>query len=252
MKEDSMKRLPDHQFFNERVIESLIRMRSIVDYDSLPQRQELPPATLDELREAVENLHKLLNPAKPEQLVTKQKILFLAADPQNETRLRLTKEFREIEHNLSMSISRAFTLCVPEFSVRKQDLSRRLLQEKPRIVHFSGHGKSSGSLCFERDDGNSHEIEPQYLDSLFELHSTYVKCVILNSCYSHKQAKSISKHIDFVVGMNAAISDQAAIDFSIGFYQAIGEGMGIKDAYEHGCASIASFEKTKPILLRRS
>ena len=105
----------------------------------------------------------------------KQKILFLAADPQNETRLRLMKEFREIEHNLQMSTSRdSFHLCTPELSVQKQDFNRRLLQEQPQIVHFSGHGKTDGSLCFEGDDGFSDDIKPTDLDTAF---SNYMQTI---------------------------------------------------------------------------
>ncbi len=180
------------------------------------------------------------------------KILFLAADPYDATRLRLNLEFKSIDQSIQMSTARdKFYLCKPELSASKKDLNRRLLQEEPRIVHFSGHGTSDGSLCFEGDDGRSQYVDPTDLDLMFELHSEHVHCVILNACYADKQAEAISKHIDYVIGMSNQISDQAAIDFSIGFYQAVGEGKSIDDAYKNGCALIASKEKMIPVLLKR-
>lgn len=246
-----MSQKNNQQLLIMMIIESFNRMCDVaLNYNLLDQNQEYKLD--DSLIEKMHNRYTKLVERAEKTNTAKQKILFLAADPQNRTRLRLMQEFREIKHNLQMSTSRdTIHLCIPELSVRKQDLNRRLLQEKPSIVHFAGHGVSDGSLCFEREDGACQEIKPGDLDLLFELHADYVKCVILNACYSSKQAKAISKHIDFVIGMSVAIGDQAAIDFSIGFYQALGEGKGIEDAYKYGCALIASSEKKTPILLRR-
>jgi hypothetical protein len=38
--------------------------------------------------------------------------------------------------------------------------------------------------------------------------------------------------------MNQAIGDKAAIAFAIGFYQALGAGRTIEDAYKLGCVQI--------------
>ena len=50
----------------------------------------------------------------------------------------------------------------------------------------------------------------------------------MNACYAEIQAKAISKHIKYVIGMNQAIGDKAAIAFSIGFYQALGGGRSME------------------------
>src|ERR1017187_2142745 len=60
----------------------------------------------------------------------------------------------------------------------------------------------------------------------------------LNACYSDLQAKEIAKHIDYVIGMNEAIDDRAAIAFAIGFYQGLGAGRTIDQAYKLGCVQI--------------
>ena len=84
--------------------------------------------------------------------------------------------------------------------------------------------------------------------------ASQVSCVVLNACYSETQAKSIAKHIPFVIGMNQAIGDNAAIAFSVGFYKALGAGRSVKDAYEFACVEIQLEgipEYLNPILLEK-
>ena len=127
---------------------------------------------------------------------------------------------------------------MPQLSVRPSDITQALLDTQPQIVHFSGHGTSTGALCFEDLAGKTHPIEPDALAALFEQFSGQVNCVVLNACYSEIQAKAIAKHIKYVIGMNQAIGDKAAIAFAIGFYQALGGGCSIEDAYRLGCVQI--------------
>jgi len=166
-------------------------------------------------------------------------ILFCAADPTDASRLRLGEEFREINEKLKMSQLRdRFKLEIPQLSVRPADISQALLDIRPQIVHFSGHGTSTGALCFENQTGQTQLVQPDALAALFEQFAKQVKCVLLNACYSETQAKAIGKHIKYVIGMNQAIGDKAAIAFAIGFYQALGAGRTIEDAYKLGCVQI--------------
>ena len=90
--------------------------------------------------------------------------------------------------------------------------------------------------------------------ALFEQFSSQVDCVILNACYSEIQAKAIAKHIKYVIGMNQAIGDKAAIDFAIGFYQALGGGRSIEDAYKLGRVQIQLQgipEHLTPVLIKK-
>lgn len=182
-------------------------------------------------------------------------ILFLAADPTNESRLRLGEEFREIQEKLKLAKFRdRFTLELPQLSVRPSDISQALLDTQPQIVHFSGHGTPAGALCFEDLTGKAHPIEPGALAALFEQFSCQVNCVVLNACYAEIQAKAIAKHIKYVIGMNQAIGDKAAIAFTIGFYQALGGGRNIEDAYKFGCIQIQLHgipEHLTPVLIKK-
>lgn len=182
------------------------------------------------------------------------KILFLAADPSDVTRLRLMQELREIREKLQPSKGRENFLLESRESVRPGDISQAFFDVEPQIVHFSGHGAPSGELYFENEIGKAHPVQPSALASLFRLHSNRVRCVVLNACYSHIQAEAIAEHISFVIGMNKAIGDKAAIIFAAGFYKALGANCSIEQAYEHGKVDIQLYgipEHLTPVFISR-
>ncbi len=181
-------------------------------------------------------------------------VLFLTADPTTESRLRLGEEQREIQEKIRLAKYRDRFGFEARTSVRPQDISQALLDVKPHIVHFAGHGDSSGALCFEDKMGQSQLVEPDVLSDLFGQFKDQVGCVILSACFSEKQAKSIAKHVNYVIGMNNAISDPAAIAFAIGFYQALGAGESVEKAFALGTIQIrlqGIREQTMPVLITR-
>lgn len=182
------------------------------------------------------------------------KILFLAADPSDAARLRLGQELRDIRTKLQLSKQRDKFSLESRESVRPGDISQAIFDVDPQIIHFSGHGTSTGELCLEDIQGRAKPINSDALANLFKLMVGQVNCVILNACYSETQAKTIAKHIPFVIGMNQAIGDEAAIAFSVGFYKALGAGRSVKEAYEFACVEIQLEgipEYLTPILLEK-
>lgn len=167
----------------------------------------------------------------------KLKILFLGANPINTTRIRIDKELREIEIGLRMSKERESILLSQRWAMTPSLLQQAILDENPNIIHFSGHGEQEG-IVLEDINGDNKIVNEQALEGLISLFSDTIKCVVLNSCYSEKQALAISKHIPYVIGMKSAIPDKTAISFAIGFYRAIGAGKDIQFAYKLGINSI--------------
>jgi len=165
-------------------------------------------------------------------------ILFLAADPTDASRLRLGTELREIQEKLQIAKMRERFQLEQRMSVRPVDISQALLDTNPKIIHFSGHGTGEDGLCFENEIGKIHFIQADALAALFDLVSDQVECVLLNACYSRVQAEAIAECIKYVIGMDKAIGDKAAIAFSVGFYQALGAGKPIEEAYKFGCVQI--------------
>jgi TolA-binding protein len=183
------------------------------------------------------------------------RILFLAANPKDTEPLRLGAELRSIDKALRMSdFGRRFEL-KQEWAVRIGDLHGALLRNKPHIVHFSGHGSDSNEIVLEDDAGQSRAVSKTALGDLFKLLKDNITCVVLNACYSHEQAGVIAKHIDCVVGMSDAIGNEAGIQFATAFYQALGYGRNMKEAFELGrnqidLANLAEEDTPKLVALK--
>ncbi len=166
-------------------------------------------------------------------------ILVLAANPKTTSHLRLDEEVREIDAGLQRAKKREKFDLQQRWAVGVRDISQALLDFKPHIVHFCGHGGGDDGLAFEDQTGKLQYVSTAALAGLFELFSPKfnqkVECVILNACYSEVQATAISQHIPYVIGMTQAIGDRAAIEFAVGFYSALGAGESIDFAYKLGC-----------------
>ncbi|MBO3747487.1 CHAT domain-containing protein [Streptosporangiaceae bacterium NEAU-GS5] len=181
-------------------------------------------------------------------------ILFLTADPTDANRLRLGEELREIQEKLQLSRLRARFRLEQRPSVRPLDITQALLDVQPSIVHFSGHGTAAGRLCVENSRGRSHPLAPEALSDLFKNFAGHVRCVVLNACYSAQQAEAIAAHIDYVIGISDEIGDRAGIAFATGFYQALGGGRSIEDAFDLGRTQIrllGSWEHSAPVLMKK-
>lgn len=170
--------------------------------------------------------------------MTIKKILILSANPKDTDKLRLDEEVRNIQAALKRAKNREQFEIVTEWAVRVEDLRRALLDHQPTIVHFSGHGLGTTGLILENNLGKRQLVSSESLARLFKLFQKKIECVLLNACYSEVQADAIYQHIDCVIGMNRSIGDVAAMEFSVGFYDALGAGNSYDDCFEVGCASI--------------
>lgn len=167
----------------------------------------------------------------------KIKVLVVFANPRGTDPLRLGTEDRVIRESVKLSRYRDNISLTVHHATTVHDLRRALLDEEFQIVHISGHGTGSG-LVLEDELGGKYVVPQQALGELFGAYSPPIECVILNACYSISQGQLTSLNIPFTVAMEGAISDEAAIEFSRGFYDAVGAGKKIDFAYEEGCRTV--------------
>ena len=169
-----------------------------------------------------------------------KKILILTANPTNTKPLRLSEEVREIKSAWERSQNREQFEIIVEEAVRPQEFRRTLLDHKPDIVHFSGHGGGEQGLALMADNGEAFLVKVAPLAKLFKALQEifFIDCVFLNACYSDVQAEGIYPYVNYVVGMNQKIGDQAAKQFAIGFYDTLFAGQSIKSAFDLGCNAI--------------
>lgn len=181
-------------------------------------------------------------------------ILFLAANPKGTSPLRLGEEVRDIDEGLRRSQHRDEFTLTQNLATRPRDIQRAMLDHQPQIVHFSGHGMGEQGLLFEDEVGQPKFVTGAALAALFKLFSQKLECVVLNGCYSQVQAEAIAQHIPYVIGMGQEIGDRAALEFAVGFYDALAAGESVEFAFDLGCAAIQMAGvsgESVPVLLRK-
>ncbi len=166
-----------------------------------------------------------------EEKIDKEKILFLSANPTDEARLQTDKEYKVIKERLKSSEQRdSFELLMPELALTIEQLVLAMNQ-KPEIVHFSGHGEKEGIII--TNEQNENQLMPvRPLKRLFKQHKNAIKLVVLNACYSSRQAETISGLGFYVIGMKTTVEDEAAISFATGLYIGLGAGKEVETAFD--------------------
>jgi hypothetical protein len=166
-------------------------------------------------------------------------ILFLAANPGSTDKLALDEEVRDIEAKIRAATYRDSLSLKTRWAVRADDLLHALNEDKPTVVHFSGHGAGQRGIVLHDDLGGELLVPGAALRRLFSAVKDDIRLVVLSACYSSDQAREIAGVIDCVVGMKQSIDDDAARKFSAAFYRAVGFGRSIANAFDQGLAALA-------------
>jgi hypothetical protein len=167
-----------------------------------------------------------------------RRILMLAANPIETSKLRIEEEVRLIKERLNEAEpGRAYEV-ETEWAVRATDLSKFLMQHQPEIVHFSGHGSPDGDIVLEDEFGRAAPLALNRLANLFEILSGSTQCVVLNACYSLEKARTLANYVGCIIGMEKEIGDPSALRFAAGFYRGLAFGKDYHDAFRLGCNEI--------------
>jgi len=97
------------------------------------------------------------------------RILFLCANPSSSKRasLALDNEAHEIEKKLRNTERRDRIQFITKWAVRPADLLDILNEQRPQIVHFSGHGSEAAEIILQDDQRRPKPIGKGALVSLF-------------------------------------------------------------------------------------
>ena len=181
----------------------------------------------------------------------KLKILFLAANPINTTQLRLEQELRDVKLALRQSRYRDQFDLQAVSAARINDMRQAMLDIEPQILHFSGHGEG-GAIYLEDNAGNARPIGAAAFAN-FLTNFPSVQCVVLNACYSEELGAAINASVPFVVGMETAVEDEAAISFAVAFYDVLGSGGNYDRAFRLAANALELEDKlaaANPVLVK--
>lgn len=167
------------------------------------------------------------------------KILFLAANPTDTSRLAIDEELHQIELKLDLGSARDRFKLESYWATRPGDLQRVLMKHQPHIVHFSGHGSKTEEIVLVDDQRKSKPVSRQALADLFRILRDNLRIVVLNACLSRAQAEALSGTIPYAVGTKNEVGDKAAIAFASSFYQALAFGRSVQEAFDLACVEIS-------------
>lgn len=162
-------------------------------------------------------------------------------------KLEVEREYSNIHEVMRSSRYREQITLERADAVSISELSRLVIGSEPQILHFSGHGNEEGLLVFQDPLGHAEESEIPDVAEFFRIlsedrsidESRKIRCVVLNACYSERQARAIARYVDCVVGMTSAVADETAIIFAEAFYLGISSGKSIRTAFELGKNEVA-------------
>lgn len=171
-------------------------------------------------------------------------ILFVAANPSGTDPLRLDRELRLIRDSIERSRGRDRLRLDIRTAATVHDLRRALLDTRYDVVHVCGHGENEG-LVLEDDKGEAVQVPAKAVARLLSRYAPpagALRCVVLNACWTLDTGEATSMGVPFTIAMDGPISDAGALEFSRGFYDALGAGRQFPDAFEEGrsCVDLAA------------
>src|ERR1700688_799936 len=106
--------------------------------------------------------------------------------------IQLDIEKRQIQDKLSNA-----AIIFDSPAARITDVITALRKHKPDVVHFSAHGFQD-EIVLLNDDNKAKPIPRVALAKLFEQYKdkNKIRLVVLNACYSARQAQAIKKFVD--------------------------------------------------------
>ncbi|WP_420102148.1 CHAT domain-containing protein [Bosea sp. (in: a-proteobacteria)] len=185
-----------------------------------------------------QELASLVRMAQMAKSKSKLKVVMLLASPKDQDPLRLDEEVRDTQQKLQLVQNSKVDIDIKhEWAVRLTEIADHLLNEKPQVIHFSGHG-GNGAIYVEDAIGDATPLNGNSFADLIKALGG-VECVLLNACFSDDLTNSIKPHVKVVIGCDDSIDDDAALAFSRAFYRALAHGRDYQSSFNLAVADVS-------------
>ena len=214
---------------------------------------------------------ELPRPPQPLTVTPPLRILGMIASPENLGDLDVEREQQRVERATErVRASGNVTLTWLEGQTW-QDLQRAMRRGPWHVFHFIGHGGydsnvDEGLIALTDEDGQAHYLSSTQLGLLLTDHHP-LRLVVLNACegarggkrdiFSSTAATLVRRGVPAVLAMQYDITDQAAIELSRAFYEAIADGLPVDTAVGEARKAISlgivnTLEWGTPVLYMRA
>jgi len=174
----------------------------------------------------------------------KIKVLLLATNQWRVAHMRLTNELRLIREKIQISRYKNSFDLLWQPGARITDIGERLIEDNPDIIYFSGHGTASEGIILEDDSDNRKAMNVDQLTAVLRNLKQNLRLVIFNVCYSKHFAEALSQEVDYAIGMDETIDDEAAGTFAASFFYTLASGKSVNEAFQVASGSSGSAAPT--------
>lgn len=181
------------------------------------------------------------------------RLLFLASNPVNTARIRFDLEARAIADALRHLEKQRRLIIEQKFALSVDDLSRVLQEHSPHFVHIACPG-SDDSIILENSKGDCGAGVPlEVVAKIIGLFEGALRCVVFTSGIAQPVAQDLIENIDCVISLDSQIADESVISFGAAFYEALGNGLDVRHAFDAACLQLeAKGELGKPKLYAKA
>lgn len=153
----------------------------------------------------------------------------------------LSEEFRLVQQRLHATPYGGAITLYPVPAARPEDLTEALLRYQPVVVHFAGTGTRDDGVLFRADDGGQVPVDTNALGILLKEAAPQLALLLVNACWGSELAEQASETVGCGIGMTGLVDDTAAHRFSGEFYQAIGFGKSVGQAFRTAKWALATY-----------
>lgn len=177
-----------------------------------------------------------------------RRIAIFLANPDPTRALAIEREWYRIDSAIRRSTHRD-ALELVDFQRPMREHLHKAVLDGFDVIHIGSHGQKDGIELH-----GLHGPELISLDEFSELVSSHaprerpVQCVVLNACWSSEIGTRRALRVPHTIAMHEDIADESALEFSAGFYDALGAGHGYEQCYRHGRLRVRD-SRFRPMLL---
>ena len=199
------------------------------------------------------------------------RILGMVASPSDLPDLKVENEKRRVEEAIRDLEAKGRVELTWLEGQTSRDLLRAMRHGPWHVFHFIGHGdfdpdSKEGRIALADEEGNARFLSGENLAELLKDHWD-LRLVLLNSCegargsehdaFSSTAASLVRPGVPAVLANQYEISDEAAIEFSRAFYEAVADGLPLDAAVAAARTSLKiemgdTLEWVTPVLYMRS
>lgn len=164
-------------------------------------------------------------------LAGKAKLMVVAAEPDNQTRVRASKVADTLRVELERELGRDGPYELRVLGAALFDETMRDIELfEPDILHLHLHGSEAGDLAFEDHLGETQRVPGDALVRMLAGMKVKPTLIVLSACHLAVLAPALAEIAECVIAVTGTIPYKTGIAFAKYFYGAVGRGNSVAES----------------------